>query len=224
MFVRKAYEELAEVMKNKIERGEWPAGSRLDSVEKMAEKFQVGRSTVREALMVLKAQGLVDIRQGGGTFVTEWKKIQQWLVPQVSDAVQLQEWLEVRFALETHGAYLAAKRHQDHDLARLEAALAAMADSRDEDEAEQADTRFHLAIAAASGNRLLHGALKTLFSSMDSAMKESRGLWLFAEHAPAGKLLEEHRRILEKIRTRQAVEAKRLMASHLRKVERYLQG
>lgn len=224
MIVRKAYEVVAELIKNDIESGKRPPGSRLESVEQLAEKYQVGRSTIREALMALKAQGLVDIRQGGGTFVLEKQEKPHWHVPQVSNAGELKDWLEVRFMLETEGASLAAERRDDDHLKELEAALASMVHAHDEDEAEQADTRFHLAVAAASGNKLLYGALQTLLLSMGSAMKESRGLWLFAEHAPAERLAGEHRRILEAIRAQQPAAAKRRMGAHLRKVELLLRN
>lgn len=224
MVVRKAYEVVAELIRDNIDNGHWPPGSKLETVEQLAKRFQVGRSTIREALMALKAQGLLQIRQGGGTFVLEKQEPSQWIIPQVSNAHELKEWLEVRLILETEGASLAAERRSPSHLEELDLTLDMMRKAADEDELEQADTRFHLAVAAASGNQLLGGALHSLFASMGTAMKESRGLWLFAEHAPAERLLEEHSRILESIRIQNPRLAKQRMGAHLRKVGDYLQG
>lgn len=224
MIVRKAYEVVAQRIKENIDNGRWPPGSKLETVEQLAKRFEVGRSTIREALMALKAQGLIHIRQGGGTFVLEKREETPWVIPQVSNAGELKDWLEVRMILETETAALAAERRTDDHLAELDAALNMMKQATDEDALEQADTRFHLAIALASGNKLLSGALHSLFASMGTAMKESRGLWLFAEHAPAERLLEEHSRILDSIHLQNSRLAKQRMNAHLKKVGVYLQS
>ncbi|UQZ86693.1 HTH-type transcriptional regulator LutR [Paenibacillus konkukensis] len=224
MMIRKAYEVVADAIRERIRQEEWPVGSRLPSVEKLAVIYGVGRSTIREALMSLKAHGWVDMRHGGGTFVLQTSESQAlWQPPQISDVRQLKAWLELRFILETESAGLAASRRSEAQLGELDDALQAMASTADEEALEQADIRFHTALAGASGNPLLQGALESLFSSMGPVMIESRRLWLFAEQSATDRLSEEHRHIVEAVRSRDASAAKQRMAQHLRKVEQVLE-
>jgi Transcriptional regulators len=219
--VRKTYEIVADAIRKKIEAGEWAPGTKLPSVEKMAELFQVGRSSVREALMTLQSAGFIQVRHGGGTFVLE-PKPERPPLPEVTDVERLKEWLEFRHMLETECASLAARRRKEADLVRLRAILERMRDAGNDEALEQADLQLHLCIAQASGNRWAYHALQTLFDSMGSAMKESRRLWLFAEQSESERLFEEHAAILDSIESRRAEEARRLMERHLTKVAQVL--
>ena len=69
---KKIYEEVADSLITMIKNGELNPGDQLDSVEKLAQSFDVSRSAVREALSGMRAMGLVSMRQGEGTFVTEF--------------------------------------------------------------------------------------------------------------------------------------------------------
>jgi len=224
VIIRKAYEIVADTIRKQIMQGEWPVGTRLPSVEKLAVRYDVGRSTIREALMALKANGWVDVRHGGGTFVLKTSEAAPvWQAPEINDKRQLTAWLELRHILETESAAFAALRRTDAQLERLHAVLREMSSLDEEEALEQADIRFHLALAEAGGNPLLHGALESLFSNMGRVMRESRRLWLFAEQSEAGRLLEEHRLIVTAVKERNAALAKRRMAAHLRKVEQVLE-
>ena len=67
---RKNVEIIADELERQIEKGILKPGEKLESIEKLAERYRVGRSTIREALSRLKAKGMVEARQGGGTYVT----------------------------------------------------------------------------------------------------------------------------------------------------------
>ncbi|MEH6858320.1 GntR family transcriptional regulator, partial [Priestia megaterium] len=69
---KKIYEEVAETLLENIKEGSLKPGDRLDSVQQLAENFQVGRSAIREALSALRAMGLLEMKQGEGTFVREF--------------------------------------------------------------------------------------------------------------------------------------------------------
>lgn len=71
---KKKYEEVCEILHNKIRSNELKPGDRIDSVEHLAEQLQVSRSAVREAMSALKAMGLIEIKQGSGTFVKEFSE------------------------------------------------------------------------------------------------------------------------------------------------------
>ncbi|MCP1310385.1 FadR/GntR family transcriptional regulator [Paenibacillus tyrfis] len=220
--IRKGYEIVADALREQIEQGVWPVGSRIDSVEQLAVKFGVGRSTIREALMSLKAHGWVDVRHGGGTFVLRNSGALQIEAPEIGNVEQLRQWLELRFILETEGAALAAARRSNDHLIELDKILAEMAALTDEDKLEQCDIRFHLKLAGASGNELLVRTLETLFLTMGPAMRESRRLWLFAEQSQTVRLSEEHQAIVDAVRLQDTALARERVASHLRKVEQML--
>nr|WP_307190169.1 GntR family transcriptional regulator [Geomicrobium sp. JCM 19039] len=100
---KKIYEEVADSLKGAIEKGDLKPGDRLESVEKLAERFAVGRSAIREALSALRATGLVDIRHGEGTFVRSYESI-DLKIPYSSlllvNPKEIKELLEVRKILE----------------------------------------------------------------------------------------------------------------------------
>jgi GntR family transcriptional repressor for pyruvate dehydrogenase complex len=223
VIIRKAYEIAAEAILDRIQQGEWAVGTRLPSVEQLAALLSVGRSTIREALMSLKAHGWVDVRHGGGTFVLKNKEASQlWQEPEITDIRQLRAWLELRFMLETESAGLAALRRNEADLHELNLIIDEMLALQDEDLLEKSDIRFHIAVAQAAGNHLLVDTLQSLFKSMGAVMRESRRLWLFAEQSEAARLSEEHRLIVDAIQAGDAELAKKRMASHLHKVEQVL--
>ncbi|GAA4842027.1 L-lactate utilization/bacilysin biosynthesis transcriptional regulator LutR [Paenibacillus vulneris] len=225
MIIKKAYEVVADAIRDQILQGEYPIGSRLPSVEQLAVNYQVGRSTIREALMSLKAHGWVDVRHGGGTFVLQTSPPPSsiWQLPEISDLPQLKAWLELRYILETESASLAAERRSDHHLAALSSILEEMEKLEDEEALEQADIRLHVALAEASGNPLLQRTLESLFSSMGSVMRESRKLWVFADQSELSRLSEEHRLIVAAVQERDAAAAKERMSMHLKKVEQVLE-
>lgn len=70
---QKIYEEVADALLDMIKNGELKPGDKLDSVQALAESFQVSRSAVREALSALKAMGLVEMKQGEGTYLKEFE-------------------------------------------------------------------------------------------------------------------------------------------------------
>ncbi|MDF2903988.1 MAG: GntR family transcriptional regulator, partial [Bacillus sp. (in: firmicutes)] len=69
----KIYEEVADAVHDKIKSGELKPGDKLDSVQQLAENFCVSRSAVREALTALKAMGLIEMKQGEGTYIREFE-------------------------------------------------------------------------------------------------------------------------------------------------------
>lgn len=220
---QKGYELVMEQLKQQIAAGDLVPGAKLPSVVDLAARFGVGRSTVREALSALKAMGLVFIRQGGGTFVCD--PLPQEAPTAESDdlfqkAESLLEVLEVRKVLETGCALLAAHKRTTGDIADLEAIVAAMeASLDDEDAGEAADVRFHLRIAAATHNSLLLSLMESLSGRLHDSMKRSRRLWFYGERSTASRLLLEHRAILQAIREGAGPEAADKMLEHLQKVE-----
>ncbi|RKN84631.1 FadR/GntR family transcriptional regulator [Paenibacillus ginsengarvi] len=220
----KSSELVMEQLKARISSGEFAPGTKLSSVVDLAAGFGVGRSTIREALSALKAIGLVEIRQGGGTYVSaESKEEPAESQSLFANAQSIRELLEVRIILETGCASMAARNRTEDDLRSIGEELALMeASLHDEAKGEEADVRFHLKLAAATHNSLLIPMMESLSERLHDSMRESRRLWFYGERAEARRLLREHTDIYDAIRQQDERKAFEAMSSHLLKVENVL--
>lgn len=222
---RKIYEEVAEAILDMIKSGDLKPGDRLDSVQQLAENFQVGRSAVREALSALRAMGLVEMHQGEGTYVREFDS--SMLSLPVNTAVLMKKddvrnLLEIRRILEIGAVEAAAARWKNEQLVEIRTALDQMIHANDEELGEEADFRFHMAIAKASQNDLLIRLMNNVSEMMVTTMRETRRLWLYSEKSTLGRLTQEHEDIYEAIELRDGQKAQRLMLEHLQSVEEVL--
>lgn len=221
---KKIYEEVAEQIEKMIREKEIKPGDKLASVQTLAEQFGVGRSAVREALSALRAKGLLEMRQGEGTFVRSYDRTvisHAILTAVLMNPKEIRDLLEVRKFLEVGSAGAAAERRSEEDLARMRAALSDMEEHLDDEAVgERADVQFHLAVTKASANGMLQHLMNTVVETMTANMRDSRRLWLYADSSSAKQLFKEHQAIYEAIRERNREQAEQLMFRHLDKVER----
>lgn len=219
---QKGSEIVMHQIKQQILAGGYAPAAKLPTVVELAASFEVGRSTIREALSALKAMGWVDIRHGGGTFVSkilpnEISKAHGGLFYKTES---FQEVLEVRKFIEVGCASLAAERRTDSDLTALAQILSEMeAALGNEELSDQADISFHLYIARASHNSLFVSMMESVAQRLQESMRESRRLWFFAERASAELLLQEHREIYQAILACNATLASAKMMQHILKVD-----
>ncbi|MEH7107877.1 FadR/GntR family transcriptional regulator [Bacillus sp. JJ1764] len=224
---KKIYEEVADAIYEMIRSGQLNPGDKLDSVQQLAENFQVGRSAIREALTSLRAMGLVEMRQGEGTYVREFEN--NLLSLPVSNAIlmnkhEIVQLLEVRMILETGTVVAAAKRRTEQHLLRMEAALQAMYKSiGDEELGEKADLEFHMILAEAAQNHLLMTLMQNVSELMAESMRETRRLWLFSKQATTEQLYQEHVAIYNAVKNQDEEAARNLMVVHLENVEEILE-
>ncbi|WP_338752759.1 FadR/GntR family transcriptional regulator [Bacillus sp. FJAT-52991] len=140
-----------------IESGEWQVGDRIAPELELMEQFAVSRNTLREAIRSLVHAGLLQTRQGSGTFVCSSSVLEVALHRRIQQS-NLLEILEVRHALEREAAQLAAARRSKKDLEQLKTYLSACqeaAKSKDHEAYTEADIQLHKAIAEATHNHLL---------------------------------------------------------------------
>lgn len=223
---KKIYEEVAEALLSMIKGGQLKPGDKLDSVQQLAENFQVGRSAIREALSALRAMGLVEMKQGEGTYIRQFDA--DFISLPVTAAVLMKNediihLLEVRKVLEvgTVGA-AAAKRTMD-DLEKMKEALEHMKEAAGNEElGEKADFNFHMAVASASQNPLLVNLMNNVSEMMLETMRETRRIWLYSKQTSSERLYQEHLRIYEAISEQDASKAQELMLQHLTAVEQVL--
>ncbi|MFJ8263649.1 FadR/GntR family transcriptional regulator [Rummeliibacillus sp. NPDC094406] len=223
---KKLYEEVAEALHEMIRTGSLQPGDRLDSVQQLAENFQVSRSAIREALSALKAMGLVDIKQGEGTFVKSFDA--NHMVFPLSTAIlmnkeDISDLLEVRKIIEVGTVSSAARNRTDVDLAVLQNILDEMGKLQDDGElGEKVDFEFHTAISKATHNPLLSIFLDQVSGLMFETMKETRRIWLYSKQTTREKLFKEHIQIYDAIVKQDEEKAKQAMFSHLENVENIL--
>ncbi|MFJ8086598.1 FadR/GntR family transcriptional regulator [Lysinibacillus sp. NPDC095746] len=223
---KKIYEEVSEILYEKIRTGELKPGDRLDSVEQLAEQLQVSRSAIREALSALKAMGLIEIKQGSGTFVKSNQSNQ--LDFPLSTAIltnkqDISHLLEVRKIIEVGAAASAAIHRTEEDIQSMMQILDEMKRVQGDGElGEKVDFQFHAAISAASKNPLLTTILDQVSGLMIATMKETRRIWLYSKKITSEKLYDEHMQIFLAIKQQNEELAKHAMASHLSNVEKVL--
>jgi GntR family transcriptional regulator, transcriptional repressor for pyruvate dehydrogenase complex len=224
---KKIYEEVAEAIYEMIRSGQVKPGEKLDSVQQLAENFQVGRSAIREALTSLRAMGLVEMKQGEGTYVNEFETDQ--ITFPLSTAIlmnkeDIAQLLEVRKIIEIGAAAAAAKKRTSHNLTMMEMALEEMKSAQgDEALGEKADLQFHFALAGAAQNPLLLSLMSHVSGLMGETMKETRRVWLFSKQTTVERLYEEHKDIYEAIKEQDEEKARKFMLVHLDNVEAILQ-
>ncbi|MEC1377031.1 MULTISPECIES: FadR/GntR family transcriptional regulator [Heyndrickxia] len=223
---KKIYEQVADELVEMIREGNLKPGEKLDSVQQLAENFSVGRSAIREALTSLRAMGLIELRQGEGTYVKKFEpndisySIVQALLMNKEDIIHL---LEVRKILETGIVVAAAEKHNEEDLDKMKIALKEMKKATvNEELGEQADLAFHLAIVNATHNPLLINLMSHVSELMVQAMEETRRIWLYSRVSTLEILYEQHSRILEGIESRNKEQARNAMLDHLESVENML--
>jgi DNA-binding FadR family transcriptional regulator len=178
----KAYEQVADVLHRRVVARELEPGERLPTEAMLAAEFGVSRTTVREALRLLAAQGLLRTAKGatGGSYVTlpsaghlsASLRSGLGMLAEAKD-VSLEELLEARRLLEVPAARLAAARRHEHDLERLRAAIphAPLQLSAQEQFAYNAD--FHSIVLQASGNMLLAIAAQPVFDVLQTRLVRS---------------------------------------------------
>ncbi|MFC6005431.1 FadR/GntR family transcriptional regulator, partial [Streptomonospora nanhaiensis] len=116
-------DQVIDQLKEQITSGSWQMNGKIPTETVLAEQLGVGRNTVREAVRALTHAGLLECRQGDGTYVRATSELSGAMLRRLRQAEQL-EILEVRRALEVESARLAATRRTDEDITRIEAALA----------------------------------------------------------------------------------------------------
>jgi DNA-binding FadR family transcriptional regulator len=159
----------AESLRAEIIGGRWGLGERIPNEAALAELLSVSRGTVREAVRMLVSQGLLDTRQGSGTYVRSAIDSSAAL-DRVKRAGLRDQW-EARAALDLEAVRLAAMRHTPADLdlmRRLLAERGTVADGGSEAFVRR-DLAFHKAVVAASGNR----AMMELYDFFTAAITET---------------------------------------------------
>ncbi|WP_367848087.1 FadR/GntR family transcriptional regulator [Rhodoferax sp. WC2427] len=214
----------------RIHSGALKPGDRVPSEPGLMQEFNVSRTVVREAMSRLQASGLVETRQGVGTFVLASAAPEPLLAIGARDLQVRQKlaMLELRISLESEAASLAAVRRREEHLVAMRAALDAFdAQRRTGGSTTEPDFQFHVQIAAATGNEYFEEVLTSLGNATipraapdAAASRDSKPAARFGEAQPmleSGKAItqREHEAIYEAIRRGDAAAARAAMFMHL---------
>lgn len=208
-------ERIIEQVRNLILDGKLTPGQKLPSERELAEQFNVGRSSVREATSAMIALGMVEIRPGDGVYIhpdfpqsilqrMEWSSLLM--------NGQSQDLVEARIAIERTTARLAAMRATDEQRVQLADIVEQMAAEENLDIYIELDLKFHMVLAEASQNTVLRDILLSVQMLMRGSMIE------VLQHSELKTIsLEQHRGIAKAVACADAVRAEEVMLAHLRK-------
>lgn len=197
-------------LRNQITSGEWPVGSRIPTESELVERLGVARNTVREAVRALAHNGLLDIRQGSGTYVVATSELAGVMQRRFADA-EPRHIAELRSALESSAARLAAQRRTERDLRHLDAVLRRREEAWESGIAEvfvEADATLHLAVVAASHNEVM----TALYADLGHVLRDCLRSDVGQELRPESHV--DHSRLVEAIRAGDAEAAGAEAASH----------
>ena len=210
-------EFVAEQLKKKIISGEYASGDKLPVEAELCQSFGVSRITVREAMKKLSTMGLVEIKQGKGTFV---KSVDLGVF--MKPLFQLVEYSEInieaiytaRELIESGIAGLAAASRSTEDIARLENVLQNIRYCYDQGDLEgcyQCDVDFHMALAKAAGNPILLATMEVLQDIDDACVKRYDKYLVGYEGSK-----KEHQDILDAVIRQDTQQAQETMRLHAR--------
>ncbi|MGD9485191.1 FadR/GntR family transcriptional regulator [Streptomyces sp. TRM70308] len=203
-------DQVIDALRNQITSGEWPVGSRIPTEPELVERLQVARNTLREAIRALAHNGLLDIRQGSGTYVVATSELAGVMHRRFARA-EPRHVAELRSTLEAEGARLAARRRTEEDVRQLEALLERREEAWASGEVErfvQADATLHLAVVRASHNEVL----TALYADLGAVLREHLRFDVGAELRAEDHL--DHSRMIRAIRDGDAATAAREAASY----------
>ena len=208
------YQDLARSLLEELVSGRYPVGARLPAERELATTYNVSRPTVREAMIALEVQGLVEVKVGSGAYVRRLPGKED--IPGFN--ITAFELTEARLIFEGEAAALAASQITAEEIAEIDRLVEAIAqENLQPDGAERADRDFHLAIARATRNTAIYNAIEHLWE-LRSTSPEAALLHEKARTANIKPVVDEHTAVLTALRNRDPAAARAAMRAHLSQV------
>ena len=209
-----------------ILRGKLDPGERIMSERELAAAFDVSRTSVREAISRLTIIGLLEQRQGRGTFVClpAFEEKNALAAVMKGRNVSIEDLLEVRIGLECNATYLAAERASEKDIYLMEQSIKTLEKSTEEGIMNaEADVSFHMAIAYATRNSVHIQIMRDLYDYLSIGIKENQ-YHLLEDSNEMTEIVKQHAQIADLIKKRDPEHAFRAMFNHLRFVLDFVKG
>lgn len=169
--------QIIEQLRAQISTGEWPVGTRIPTEPDLVAALGVGRNTIREAVRALVHAGVLERRQGSGTYVTARHEL-TGMVARRLEAAEMRDAIEVRRAFEVEAARLAAHRRTPNDIAELDAALQAREAAWRSGVAGrfvEADAALHMLIVKAAHNPMLAELYASFHDALLASLRQQVG-------------------------------------------------
>ncbi len=218
------YEYVIDNIKGMIIRGELKQGEKIPSERELAERFNVSRVPIREALKILEYMGILDSTQGDGTYVRNFTvpdliERMNFIVTGTADTIM--DLLELRIDLECFAAYYAALRRTDEDIALFRKALLDMREAKRNSTPDgetiarlrQLSHQFHRCLVQAAHNAVLTSVYENLYELLDI----SRQFTIDTSGISYDSILA-HEAIFNRIIQQDAEGARQSMKEHLSEV------
>ncbi|WP_076542285.1 FadR/GntR family transcriptional regulator [Shewanella sp. UCD-KL21] len=205
------YVKVAAQLSKLVSDGIIVPGDRLPSERELAEKLNVSRPTIREAMIALELSGIVEIRTGSGIFVNEKKPF----ITSEDKGVGPFEILQIRGIIESEACSIAAKHISDEQIKQLKDTIVEMEEEEKRpDSSEKADWKFHSIIADATQNSAITSIVNWLWELRSKSDLSSA----FAQRLRAEGVhpsIQDHTDIVEALEKRDAEQARIAMKKHI---------
>ena len=213
----KVSDEIVQQVKTLISQGRLKPGDRLPPERELVKEFGVSRPSLREALNSLVGMGFLEVK-GKRTFIKSVasESMQNPLSLLIkADTQKIFDLIEVRKAIEAWGAFHAAERATEEDIKQLENIIGEMKKSFEEGQFwEKQDADFHLGIAQATHNTIQTHIMSTIYDLLRESVAR-----VFKDRSKVKKLLDQHYRIFNAIKSHSPDKARERTLEHLNYVE-----
>jgi DNA-binding FadR family transcriptional regulator len=222
---QRLYRQIAEQLRHLMVSGEFALGSRLPAERDLAVQLGVSRPSVREALIALEVEGMIEVRTGSGIYVRQNTGAKSTASMAELDDNTPANWgpLEVmsaRILVEAEVAALAAANAQKGDLKAIKSGLQQMKLEAARDEVpRQGDEAFHEAIAQACGNSVLLDTVQRYWMARNGPLFERLGDY-FEHSASWQTAIAEHLEVMHAIEARDSNAARKAMQKHLKQAHK----
>ena len=212
---KRLYRSVMKKLQQLIDSGEYPPGGRLPPERELAERFEVSRPTVREAIIALEALDQVEVKTGSGVYVLGSRSRTKGIDLSISAF----ELTEARALIEGEAAALAATMITDEQLIELEKALHEMADESADGNliSELADQKFHHIISQTTQNKMLSSVIDNLWYIRDNSPAVHKAYQAICEIDVKARV-QEHQDIYDSLARRDAAATRIAMHEHFSRI------
>ncbi len=209
---KRLYRGIVDKILASIDAGEFPLGGRLPPERELAERYNVSRPTIREAIIALEALDRVEVKTGSGVYVVESSKGWNGIDLSISPF----ELTEARAMIEGEAAALAAIMITNEQLGKLDLVLREM-ENESQAVYENADKKFHGIIARVTGNKMLDSVIANLWYVRDNSPSVHRAYQAICE-TDGSVRVAEHMEIFEALKERDDKKARDAMHQHFSRI------
>lgn len=221
---KKNYEKVIEQIQNLILNGTYKNGDKLPPERELTKKLGISRTSLREALKALEVLGLIETKQGGGSYITN--NIDSSILKSVSIAFKLnngtvKDILELRYCLEVQAAKSAALNATEEQVKELEDIVNKMSVAKDEDEKADLDVKFHNKLIKSMNNVLFQIIGDSVSYLLAPFIKDIRKIYYNTEdNLREYYFIKQHKEIIVAIKEKNPKKAADKIIEHIKLTEK----